>query len=447
MIKFLRPSGLRSGPFPSWQWCLFYSSVLLGIQLPIESTADERNPAVSDSSTGVSIYESVPIASDGMFLTAKDGQAIWEKTTKTVAADWPVIKTIPPDFDAVPPRAGRIESAWVQLPQSLKRQGHLTGGLSASWPHLPQQRQRVVVQVLPAVNGAWVDAVVETQPLASNDASLMSERVVLTGGWDTISSQNVQKSPWAGSRFPRFSRAGHKIFQDYRNFYSCENLTCVTAAFGAGALMANTGFDTTMQNAWQTGITGSQTGKFFSATKDIGDGIYLLPAAGIAAAAGMALEGMPVGDALGGWGARSLRIFLVGGPPVYVLQLATGASRPSSHGSINSESPSGSDWKFFQDNNGVSGHSFMGAIPFLAAADMVENPLAKGTLYVCSTFVGFSRINDDAHYSSQAFLGWYLAWASSLAVSRTEHHFAGFQVRVVPIPVGDQGGMGLEASW
>ena len=65
---------------------------------------------------------------------------------------------------------------------------------------------------------------------------------------------------------------------------------------------------------------------FFSATKDIGDGIYLLPAAGIAAVAGVALEGMPVGDALGGWGDRSLRMFLVGGPPVYVLQLATGAS-------------------------------------------------------------------------------------------------------------------------
>ena len=252
MIKFLRPTGSRSGPFPSWQWCLFCSSVLLGIQLPIESTADERYPIVSDSSTGVSVHNSVPIASDGMFLTAKDGQAIWEKTTKTVAADWPVIKTIPPDFDSVPPRAGRIESAWVQLPQSLKRRGHLTGGLSASWPHLPQQRQRVVVQVLPAVNGAWVDAVVETQPLASNDVSLLSERVVLTGGWDTnlqghpsvdatvdlaqrmeletepvyslpmppevISSQNVQKSPWAGSRFPRFSRAGIRFFRTIEIF-------------------------------------------------------------------------------------------------------------------------------------------------------------------------------------------------------------------------------------
>ena len=481
MINFLCSFCSRSGSLPPWQWCLSYLFILLGIQFPVESSADERNSVVANSSPGLSVRDSLPVASDGMFLAAEDGHAIWEKTIKTVATDWPVIKTIPPDFDSIPPRAGRIVSAWVELPPSGKRQGELVDGLSASWPHWPQQRQRVVVQVLPAANGAWVDAVVETQPLASNDASLMPERVVLTGGWETdlrgqqssdattdlaqrmnlesepvyslptppeiISSQTVQKQPWVGSKFPRLSRTSHQIFQDYRNFYSCENLTCVTAAFGAGALMANTGFDTTMQNAWQTGITGSQTGDFFSATKDIGDGIYLLPAAGIAAAAGVALEGMPVGDALGGWGSRSLRIFLVGGPPVYVLQLATGASRPSNNGSVNTESPSGSDWKFFQDNNGVSGHSFMGAIPFLAAADMVEHPLAKGTLYVCSTFVGFSRINDDAHYSSQAFLGWYLAWASSLAVSRTEHHFAGFQVRVVPVPVGDQGGLGLEASW
>ena len=63
--------------------------------------------------------DSLPVASDGMFLAAEDGHAIWEKTIKTVATDWPVIKTVPPDFESVPPRAGRIESAWVQLPQSL----------------------------------------------------------------------------------------------------------------------------------------------------------------------------------------------------------------------------------------------------------------------------------------------------------------------------------------
>ena len=41
------------------------------------------------------------------------------------------------------------------------------------------------MQVLPAANGAWVDAVVETQPLPLNDANPLSERVVLTGGWET----------------------------------------------------------------------------------------------------------------------------------------------------------------------------------------------------------------------------------------------------------------------
>ncbi|MDA7886064.1 phosphatase PAP2 family protein [Pirellulales bacterium] len=473
-------SCLRFGPLQPWQWCLFCFVIVLEFQLPHGGFGAEPNSIANELSSGRSARNSLPVASDGMFLSSKDGHVIWDKTVKTVAADWPVTKTIPPDFDSVPPRAGMIESAWVEVPHSTAPRD-MSNGFVAPWPHWPQQRQRVVVQVLPAANGAWVDAVVETQPLAANDASLMPDRVVLTGGWETelqgrssvdatvdlaqrmefesepvyalptppefISSHKTQQLPWEESRFPRLSRTGQKISQDYKNFYSCENLACVTAAFGAGALMANTGFDTTMQNAWQTGITGSQPGDFFSATKDIGDGIYLLPAAGIAAAAGVALEGVPVGDALGGWGSRSLRIFLVGGPPVYVLQLATGASRPSNHGSINTESPSGSDWKFFQDNNGVSGHSFMGAIPFLAAADMVEHPLAKGTLYVCSTFVGFSRINDDAHYSSQAFLGWYLAWASSLAVSRTEHHFAGYEVRIVPVPIGDQGGLGVQASW
>ena len=92
-------------------------------------------------------------------------------------------------------------------------------------------------------------------------------------------------------------------------------------------------------------------------------------------------------------------------------------------------------------------NAFIGAIPFLAAADMVESPLLKGTLYVCSTFVGFSRMTDNAHYPSQIFLGWYLAWASSRAVSMTETHFAGMEVRVVPLPMADLGGIAVEGRW
>jgi membrane-associated phospholipid phosphatase len=246
--------------------------------------------------------------------------------------------------------------------------------------------------------------------------------------------------PWATSRWPWLSRAGHLLLEDQRGFYACESVTGIAAAFGAGAIMANTGFDTTVQNAWQRSVTPSDLGHFFSGCKDIGEGRYALAVFGTAAATGVALDGLPVADVVGDWGERSLRIFVVGAAPLYVLQLATGASRPE-------ESSAGSRWKFFQDANGVSGHAFVGAIPFLAAAGMVESPLAKGSLYVCSTFVGFSRVTDNDHYPSQIFLGWYLAFASAMAVNRTDLHFAGMEVEVVPIVLGDAQGLGLVATW
>jgi hypothetical protein len=395
-------------------------------------------------------------AAEGMFLPARDGVELWQRTLATVAADWPIVRVEEPDFAASPQREGRIETAWTEPPG--------TGG--GVWP---PRRQRIVVRLVPAPSGAWIDAAVETQVLGGGvgEGSLL-----LAAAWEPgatvdpftgelvarlapgvapvtelppldhieILAPSDSRLPWSDARFPRVARAGYKILEDYRNFYDCESLVCLSAAFGAGALMANTGFDTTVQSAWQRGVTPSGMGTFFSGCKDIGEGRYVLPIFGAAAATGLVFEGNPVGDAVGEWGARSLRIFVVGAPPLYALQWATGASRPD-------ESTAGSDWKFFDDNNGVSGHAFVGAIPFLAAADMVESPLLKGTLYVCSTFVAFSRVTDNAHYPSQAFLGWYLAWASARAVDATELHFAGLEVSVMPLPIGDLGGVGVQTTW
>ena len=53
----------------------------------------------------------------------------------------------------------------------------------------------------------------------------------------------------------------------------------------------------------------------------------------------------------------------------------------------------------------------------------------------------------DSHYPSQVFLGWYLAWASSMAVNRTEIRFSGMEVSVVPLPTADMGGLAVEARW
>ena len=397
-------------------------------------------------------------APGGIFLPAASGMALWSQTLATVAADWPVIHVEEPDFLTQPPRPGLIESAWVE-PQ---------GDVLQSWP---PRRQRVVVRMVPTGDGAWIDAFVETQSLG--DA--VSGDVQLAGTWQPDAAAGrtaitpqlaaqlspdsevvtalpgiqqevflppaVPEPPWAHSQHPRLARAGYRVLEDYRNFYSCDSLTCIAGAFGAGALMANTGFDTTMQNAWMRSVEPTTLGTFFSGCKDIGEGRYALGVFGAAAGAGLLFEGNPAGDVIGEWGSRSLRMFVVGAPPVYLLQLATGASRPRDQAS------NGSGWKFFQDDNGVSGHAFVGAIPFLAAADMVENPLLKGTLYVCSTFVAFSRMTDNAHYPSQVFLGWYLAWASARAVNRTQIHFSSMEVSVVPLPIGDMGGVGLEARW
>ncbi len=406
-----------------------------------------------ESGSGNSAADDVP---GGMFLPGADGMAMWERTLATVAGDWPIARAVAPDFTTLPPRPGVIESAWVEPP----------GGSQPGWP---PRRQRVIVRVVPAVGGAWVDAFVQTESLQGTLDD--GEGVELTGGWQPVArpdSLTVEIAsrlspaaepvyslpplddggvfvpqqtdpPWSNSQFPRLSRAGHKVWEDYRNFYDCESLVCLTAAFGAGALMANTGFDDTMQDAWQQGVTPTSAGTFFSGVKDVGEGRYALAVFGVAAATGLVFEGNPAGDTVGEWGSRSLRMFAVGAPPLYVMQWATGASRPVEG--------FGSKWHFFNDNNGVSGHAFVGAVPFLAAADMVESPLLKGTLYVCSTFVGFSRMTDDAHYPSQVFLGWYLAWASARAVDATEMRFAGMELEVMPLPIGDLGGLGITGRW
>jgi len=449
-------------------WC----AVSMAVPIPAPAWADELLPLPSVVDPGQSPSEEVPTpppaASQGTFLPSQNGRLLWNQTLATVSSDWPIMRTVEPDFASLPPRAGLIESAWVEPPAESATSGSL-----AVAPNWPPKRQRVVVHVTPAVNGAWIDAVVETQSIAEAHADAGPGRVTLTGGWQTVAGSGSETNisarlaarmapgvepiyslpsldgqletassnepPWADSNHPRMARFGYKVLEDYRNFYSCESLVCLTGAFGAGALMANTGFDTTMQGAWQESVVPTDLGTFFKGCKDIGEGRYALGVFGAAALTGLVFEGRPSGDIVGEWGSRSLRMFIVGAPPVYVLQLATGASRPLEN--------RGSQWKSFNDDNGVSGHAFVGAIPFLAAADMVESPLLKGTLYVCSTFVGFSRMTTDSHYPSQVFLGWYLAWASSRAVSRTEMHFGGMEVSVVPLPIADMGGLAVEGRW
>lgn len=265
--------------------------------------------------------------------------------------------------------------------------------------------------------------------LGAQPAPIEHERAAIHSGVERLPSVadddatfgDMLREQWAG------------ILEDHAQFYSFEGLTWLTLGVGAGAVMANTEFDESfVRDEYKERILRAHTDEYAEAIgqpKFLGNGYYTIPVFAAAAIAGRLADEWPVGNATAEWGDRSLRTFLVGAPPMLALQVLTGGSRPG-------ETTSTSHWKPFDDSNGVSGHSFMGAIPFVSAAKMTDNIWLKGGLYAVSVLPALSRVNDDAHYFSQAFLGWWLAYLAGSAVDRSHdptrhHHF-----RVAPMGDG-----------
>jgi len=473
LLRLLFVYGVPFAVMVAWVW-VPPARAATPIAAPPALRPVPAQPAAAADRSPVIVSESP----NRLFLQGDDGQKLWRQIVSAVSAERPLVRIQSPDFSASPPGDGFIETSWT--PQASAQDGE-------------RLLSRAIVEVTPDEGGIWVDTAIEGKALTVVDAQPLRQQApasfaatvadALQEPWsevqtvamwwpEQVSSQDrvaqlpptsvpatspqwgdpivtmppayAANSPFGLSLTPRppVSRFFHKLVDDYRYFYSCESLVCVTGAVGAAALMANTGFDTTMENAWQTGVAPTSVGTFFTNCKPLGEGKYAVPIFGVAALTGVLLEGRPSGDIVGEWGSRSLRMFAVGGPPVLFLQYATGAPRPSEN------LPTGSEWLPFHHNgHGASGHAFVGAIPFIAAADMVENPFAKGALYVCSTFTGFSRMTTESHYPSQVFLGWYLAFASSMAVNRTEVEYAGMSVRAVPLPLANTTGIGVEGRW
>ena len=124
---------------------------------------------------------------------------------------------------------------------------------------------------------------------------------------------------------------------------------------------------------------------------------------------------------------------MVGGPPLLAFQRILGSGRPTDG--------SESKWAPFKDDNGASGHAFIGAIPFLTASEMVDNRAVKSLLYAGSSLAGLSRINDDMHFTSQVLLGWWLAYLSETSVDRSENNRRRFET--VPVIIGGHPGVAL----
>jgi hypothetical protein len=207
------------------------------------------------------------------------------------------------------------------------------------------------------------------------------------------------------------------LLADQKNFYSCSSLTWLGAGLGVSAIFANTNLDQDIRSS-----VGGPENKYstdLNWAKAFGSGQYVIPGlVGVFAldycinAYGQPGE-HPVAGWLQEWSGRSLRAMTVGAVPLLTLQYAIGSSRPG-------ESSAGSRWTPFQDNNGVSGHAFVGAIPFWTAAQMTDSIPLQAGLYAMGTLPGISRIHTDSHYTSQVIMGWWLAGVSVAAVNHTE---------------------------
>lgn len=217
-----------------------------------------------------------------------------------------------------------------------------------------------------------------------------------------------------------------KVKKDYANFYSKDNFFSLGSAFLAGGICANTKIDENIKYEFQENLRSKQTDEVSKYIKILGDGKYIFPVVILAGS----LSYMDRELVVSKWGGVTLRSYITGLLPMVFMQRVTGASRPDE------DIDKLSHWKFWSDENGVSGHAFVGAVPFLTMAKMADNNAAKSVFYLASTAVAWSRINDNAHYFSQTMLGWYMAYESVDAVFQTDDEREG-KISFFPI-VGDE---------
>lgn len=223
---------------------------------------------------------------------------------------------------------------------------------------------------------------------------------------------------------------------DYGEFYSCRTMLWLGGGLGAAAILANTPLDERLQDWHDRNVRGRPAGRVANFFEPLGHGEWMFPAFAGAALIGNGLRTRwPVAGPLGDWGSRCLRSVAVGGPPLLVLCPLLGASRPNEG--------LGSHWKPFDDSNSVSGHAFVGAIPFLNAAMMTDDAGSKVVLYGLSIMPAWSRVNDRKHYLSQALLGWWLAWLAADVVDRTELSQRNFLL----LPQADERGLGVQVVY
>jgi membrane-associated phospholipid phosphatase len=212
----------------------------------------------------------------------------------------------------------------------------------------------------------------------------------------------------------RFRQEMDNMWTDNKNYYTWPTLRNLALGVAGAGILANTSLDQDFRDWYQTDVRGRSLNEFSGIARRLGDGHITIPAVIAVGFVGALHDDTRWGSGLAEFSARTGRAFGVGTPTLLLLQYGLGSTRPA-------WSEEGSYWKPFDHSHGASGHAFMGAVPFLSGAQMTDDPYLKGLLYFCSAIPAWSRVNDDMHYLSQAWLGWWIAYLSCDAVNATQH--------------------------
>lgn len=234
-------------------------------------------------------------------------------------------------------------------------------------------------------------------------------------------------------------------WSDVKNLYTWSNLGNVGVAIGMTGILANTSLDRQFIDWYQKDIRSSGSDHFAKGVKWLGEGTYMIPLwVGGSLLYGGLHQFYGIGEQsrcyTGDFFSRTARATVIGLPAVALGQVLLGAGRPSFDDDT-------SKWQPFRYANAVSGHAYIGAIPFLTIAQMTDNCWLKGTMYFGSTLVGWSRINDNAHYLSQVVLGWYFGYLATRAVSQTEGTSLPRGLTLFPIVTKDSTSLGFSWSY
>lgn len=204
-----------------------------------------------------------------------------------------------------------------------------------------------------------------------------------------------------------------QIKQDYKTHYGRYGLPRLFTGLSIAAVLANTGIDESLQNRWQSDIRNRTTDRISDINdhyvNDLSQYAVAIPIYLLSTLSG-SYSSDPTIQSIAKWGNHSFRALLVGVPQQALLTEILGSTRPEN---------GPSDWKFLKDNRAVSGHAFFGSLPILTTAKLSDSLYVKIPLYGLSLLPPLARINNNKHYSSQAFLGWWIAWQSVNSISES----------------------------